>query len=237
MKEYFLSSDSGARTPRLRLITWLAVTAASLMAATAHAHYCGYPVVRCQPGDIVKYEIIADVSENEFSLYDVFDQSDPFVAPVVFFTPISRIRGLFIFEARQVGTNQADLFWSFPPNAAADLCVFDVRVSTNWSSGTAAENPFSGYYGDPVNMFSGELVVREAPDLALGGPLPLFFARYYASGLQSAALVKSALGNNWSHNFDWSAIILTNLDFTNIRTDHSYLIPLQQLFKKRERRG
>ena len=176
----------------------------------ARAHYCGNPVVRCHPGDIVKYEILADVDEDQFSLYDVFNQSDDTVAPVVFFTPISKIRGLFVYEARLPGTNLTDLFWSFPPNSAAGYCTFDVFVSTNWDSGTAGDKPFSAFSDDPVNMFTGELVMHEAPDLSLGGPLPLFFARYYASGLKRDSLVKSALGDNWSHNFDWSAIILTN---------------------------
>lgn len=210
MSPDFHRSVSASRGKRSRSSACFVVFAVTLFATAVHAHYCGYPVVRCQPGDIVKYEIIADVSEDQVSLYDVFDQSNPFVAPVVFFTPVSAIRGLFIYEARLVGTNYTDLFWSFPPHAASGFCTFDIFVSTNWSAGTAGDRPFSAHHGDPVNMFTGELVVREAPDLSLGGPMPLFFARYYASGLQSDALVKSALGNNWSHNFDWSVIVLTN---------------------------
>jgi RHS repeat-associated protein len=192
----------------VRLLLLVATTL--LTASNLSAHYCGPPVIRCKPGDIVTYYIVADVSENEVSLYDVLGQTDPEVAPVVFFTPASKVFGLFVFEARQVGTNQATLFWSFPPNSAADICVVEIRVSTNEPPDTAGAHPFSVSFGDPVNMFTGEFTVQEPPDLMLGGPMRLFFARYYASRLKQDALVRSSLGNNWSHNFDWRAFILTN---------------------------
>jgi RHS repeat-associated protein len=57
---------------------------------------------------------------------------------------------------------------------------------------------------DPVNTTTGELYEQMRPDIQLRGPLPLFLARYYASRLTSDGNVASALGTNWSHNFDWS---------------------------------
>lgn len=188
---------------------WLAV-ACLILAPNANAHYCGPPVIRCKPGDIVTYYIVADVNEDQISLYDVIAQTEPTVAPVVFFTPASPFFGQFVFEAREVGTNKVDLFWSFPPNMAADVCVVDIRVTTNEPPVTAGSNPFAVLFGDPVNAFTGEYIVQEPPDLMLGGPTRLHFSRYYASRLQNSGLIRSSLGNNWSHNFEWHSIVLTN---------------------------
>jgi len=177
-----------------------------------HAHYCGPPVIRCKPGDIITYYILSDRAEEGLTAYSVFDQTHPEVAPVVYYTPAGRIQGVFVMKAMQVGTNNIALFWNFPtPPAASGYCVFEVWVSTNAATTTAGNNPQSAYAGDPVNAYSGELVLQEPPDLFLGGPMPLFFSRYYASRLQADALVNSRLGNNWSHNFEWRAFTsLTN---------------------------
>ena len=55
---------------------------------------------------------------------------------------------------------------------------------------------------DPVNTFTGELLGLEAVDFNLGGPLPLTFARYYASKLSSAAQFTGPLGRNRLHTFE-----------------------------------
>jgi len=68
---------------------------------------------------------------------------------------------------------------------------------------TAANAPFSETGGDPVNTLTGELFFHEPPDLNLGGPMPLYFQRYYASNLDGSTM-SSNLGNNWRHNFDWT---------------------------------
>ncbi len=54
---------------------------------------------------------------------------------------------------------------------------------------------------DPVNTFSGELYSDETRDLDLGGPMPLYFQRYYGSFLRRSHVLGD-LGNNWLHNFD-----------------------------------
>jgi RHS repeat-associated protein len=55
---------------------------------------------------------------------------------------------------------------------------------------------------DPINTFIGELFDLEKVDLNLGGPMPLFFARYYASQLAADGNITSPLGRNRLHNFD-----------------------------------
>jgi RHS repeat-associated protein len=70
---------------------------------------------------------------------------------------------------------------------------------------TSSEVPESGDDGDPVNTLTGELFNAYPPDLHLGGPLPVFFARYYASGLDGLGR-SGRLGTNWRHNFEWSLV-------------------------------
>lgn len=69
---------------------------------------------------------------------------------------------------------------------------------------TTAANPGARTTDDPVNAAWGEMVYGPVTDLALPGPLPLAFQRYYASGLAAEGAVQSALGANWMHNFDLS---------------------------------
>jgi len=73
-----------------------------------------------------------------------------------------------------------------PPNPAADCTANFLYASTDL---------------DPINTFTGELFSRKPADLALGGPMPLYFQRYYASYLRRSFIVGD-LGSNWRHNFD-----------------------------------
>lgn len=67
---------------------------------------------------------------------------------------------------------------------------------------TAEDNAQSGNSNDPVNTRTGELYQQFDPDIDLGGPMPLRFARYYNSGFLQIG-IHANLGNNWRHNFDW----------------------------------
>ncbi|WP_372760095.1 DUF6531 domain-containing protein, partial [Litorivivens sp.] len=60
----------------------------------------------------------------------------------------------------------------------------------------------SGTSLDPVNTFSGEFFFQEVDDFYLGGPLPLYFNRYYGSQLLKGDITGDT-GNNWLHNFEW----------------------------------
>ena len=66
---------------------------------------------------------------------------------------------------------------------------------------TQGQSANNGEKGDPVSTATGELYFS-VTDLYLGGPLPLWFGRTYASFLKVGAGVESALGVNWMHNFD-----------------------------------
>jgi len=54
---------------------------------------------------------------------------------------------------------------------------------------------------DPINTFNGEFFTQKKRELNLGGPMPLYFQRYYAAYLRRSFIVGD-LGNNWRHNFD-----------------------------------
>ncbi len=74
-------------------------------------------------------------------------------------------------------------------------------VSANVTTGG---NGNSGSDAEPVNTFNGELFNTMPPDLALSGPMPLRFFRYYAALLKRDSLIAGKLGDNWLHNFEWT---------------------------------
>ena len=88
------------------------------------------------------------------------------------------------------------------PCTATGSHVFSSEVFEPIGSSTG-NTPFSGINRDPVNSNSGELFFNETPDLFLGGSMPLYFQRYYASYLRRS-FVAGELGDNWRHNFEWA---------------------------------
>ena len=72
---------------------------------------------------------------------------------------------------------------------------------------TAANIPNSGIAPGHVNMATGELILVMRPDLALDGPIPLVFQRYYASMLAREGLASGKVGTNWLSNYDWSLTV------------------------------
>ena len=69
---------------------------------------------------------------------------------------------------------------------------------------TAGDSPQSEVLpSDPVQCGSGEFFLHSIIDISLGGTLPLFFSRMYASRLTFEAVMWSTtLGSNWMHNFE-----------------------------------
>lgn len=97
----------------------------------------------------------------------------------------------------------ADVTFQPEENGGGDGLVACFPSSTQDPSGVATDDNFrgAGSTDDPVSTFTGELFLYEPLDLALGGPLPLHFGRYYASLLDADGRVQSALGPNWVHTF------------------------------------
>lgn len=90
----------------------------------------------------------------------------------------------------------------FDPDTSDNTDAAEIIVTDEEAEST--RNTVSdGTAGDPVSTFTGEVFLTEAPDLALGGPLPVHFERYYGSFLERDGRVESALGPGWAHSFDW----------------------------------
>ena len=72
---------------------------------------------------------------------------------------------------------------------------------------TSKDSKQGGDSNDPVSTFTGELFNQYDPDISLGGPMPLYFARYYSSGFTQVGIF-ARLGDDWRHNFDWKLSII-----------------------------
>ena len=68
---------------------------------------------------------------------------------------------------------------------------------------TTANTPHAGISPGGVNMATGELILVMRPDLALDGPMPVTFGRYYGSMLVREGLAMGHLGPNWLGTYDW----------------------------------
>ena len=126
------------------------------------------------------------------------------------------------------GTEVGQAYTSFKINSGDQACSAIVNLhfgctdgsSTSCKIPTVTKEPpkpdssgnelNAGTNSDPVNTHNGELFFYEPYDLYLGGPMPLYFQRYYASHLRRSG-IKGDLGNNWLHNFDhrlnWSGTL------------------------------
>ena len=185
-------------------------------AVSARAHVSGPQLLEGNVDDTLVYYIVSDVTEENlpsfFFIGAPYNTNSIYVTPDYAFDNI--YEGIWHIECIAPGTQTVTFAWSY---THADNTVsngtFAVEVTVH-PRGTvkksASNYPFSAEDSDPVNLFTGELIMEEAPDLELGGPFPLRFMRYHASGLARDTLVRSALGLNWSHNFDWRALRASN---------------------------
>ena len=73
-----------------------------------------------------------------------------------------------------------------------------------------ANHPFAENKLDPISTYTGELHDILPPDLRLGGPMALFFQRYYAAFLKKDGLIAGALGDNWLHNFEMKLAVTSS---------------------------
>jgi RHS repeat-associated protein len=87
-------------------------------------------------------------------------------------------------------------------NFGGNIVPIPTKSVTNGSVGQSANT------NEPINTFSGELFEDPTVMLNLRGPMPLFFAVYYASLIESDGQITSALGRNRLHNFDSKLILV-----------------------------
>src|SRR5262245_24269076 len=172
-------------TQKRRLI-WLNFLFSLFFAAsTLFAHDGGPPTMTLEVGEVGLYVIKSDVvSEGGLSFYLAHEGYDTNVVKVApegtFGNPGD---GQFVIRALAPGKTTITFGWLYPPHDAGGLFTCEVTVTAPAvKTPTAANAASSATSKDPVNMFTGELTLMEQPDLSLGGPMPLFFVRYYASG-------------------------------------------------------
>ncbi len=84
--------------------------------------------------------------------------------------------------------------------------VYSIEPDTPGGDSDANNYGEAGNTNEPISTATGELYF-EALDMVAGGPLPLYFKRYYASMLTYAGKIGTSLGNNWTHNFDLQLIL------------------------------
>ncbi len=164
-------------------------------------------------GDQFKVHVFADLGENCNAFFDL-SLSDPLIAGVVgeetkwvreedYFLILVNptITGTTTLSMRFMGE---DTYYNRPEGDCHGEAIYTLvlNVTEPPTGVSSANNPFSGTSNDPVNTGSGELFFHEPPDLNLGGPLALYFQRYFASYLRRDFIVGD-LGDNWRHNFEW----------------------------------
>ena len=120
--------------------------------------------------------------------------------------------GSVVVEPVENGMSRVTVTWTItatsPSCVGSNMARFDFTVTGQTLKLTNAEADNPQPLGDPVSLATGELhdptVLR--PDLFLGGPLALTIGRYYAAYLTNTGFT-GTLGNNWTHNFDFSAAV------------------------------
>lgn len=128
--------------------------------------------------------------EGEPSDERIIDDLDFGSVPFVGATIASARNGRLAFYATFTDDSRAFLVTDLPPPP---------EPTGNGPANFAA----SGTSEDPVNTYTGDLFNQYPPDINLNGPMPLFFARYYASSLM-ASYINGSMGNNWRHSFEWT---------------------------------
>jgi len=175
-------------------------------------HACFVNDLVCDPGQeqepIIMYQWETDVFRVQCSSGCVamvtVSVDDPNLVTVTPPTPIEIDWDTVMFivkSGKNTGSAIITIAWSCPPWSGS--CQIPITVN-RWDPPKPTSNgnkPYSETLGDPVNTSNGELHFYEPYDLYLGGLMPLYFQRYYASHLRES-LIFGALGNNWLHNFD-----------------------------------
>lgn len=113
---------------------------------------------------------------------------------------------------------------------AAFLIAAVIGIAPGPASATpvtsAANIAYSGVSPGGVDMATGELILVMRPDLAIDGPFPVQFRRYYASMLAREGFASGHLGPNWLGTYDWSLSVAGPI--VNVVTNGGQRIQFQQ---------
>lgn len=106
-------------------------------------------------------------------------------------------------ESSMLDTDRWANNYAIPIAAALALALLPINAAATPVT-TAANIPHSGFAPGAVDMATGEIIIVCRPDLAMGGPMPLEFRRYYGSMIAREGLAAGRLGTNWLGSYDWS---------------------------------
>jgi RHS repeat-associated protein len=119
--------------------------------------------------------------------------------------------GITLLNSGPFSTQTGSVSGSASENGYFSVTVADLVTGVTINATYPGTPPAAGAsqlntVSDPIATATGELIAPDLPpDLALGGPLPLRFQRYYGSLIGvDADGATTRLGTNWAHNFDWS---------------------------------
>ena len=182
----------------------LIILAAVIFPVTpSQAHQCGPTAITMKVGDVLIWQMTADLQE-------IFTDYTPVSVPdigVVIMSPdfaFLEHHGVITLVATGIGITNFIWSWFYAETNASGVCALEVTVDgfTN-APITAADAFFSVVSDDPVNTFTGEFLLDAGFDLFLNGPMPLYFKRYYASKLYLRTASGSSMGRQWLHNYQW----------------------------------
>jgi RHS repeat-associated protein len=139
--------------------------------------------------------------------------------------PTGRNPAKFIIKGLVKGSTSLTINWKDAVQSYSGNVVVGVLILAPPES-TANFTPVVEI-GDPVNARNGEYFALEKVDLNLGGPMPLFFARYYASKLSTDSRVTSALFSNRLHTFD-SRMVVPSSGRRDVLTNRGRVISFEQ---------
>ena len=190
----------------------LVILAAGILPVTqSQAHVCGPARLTMKVGDVLIWQITADLQEI---LTDYTPTGSPNIGVVIMSpeTPFFAHHGVITLVATGIGKTTFSWNWFYAATGAGGPCQCEVTVDGFTDAPiTAADAFFSIVSDDPVNTFTGEFLLDEGFDLFLNSPMPLYFKRYYASRLDMRTVSGSSMGRQWLHNYDWRLYRSDNL--------------------------
>lgn len=157
-------------------------------------------------GEELTYYIVADVEEENATMYSFVSNTDPTVAEVKAPLNFSQKEfGSWSIKALKLGTTTLTFHWKYKRDRSGNEGDQDEVIVVNVvPPGTrTAANPWAITIADPVNSRSGGFENDEPVGLALGGPQPLEFGVSYDSQRVAEGIAAGAMGANRRHNFEW----------------------------------
>lgn len=157
-------------------------------------------------GEERTYYIVADVEEENATMYSFKSNTDPTVAEVK--APLNfpqKEFGSWTIKGLKLGTTTLTFHWKYKKDRSGNEGDQDEILVVNVvSPGTrTASNQWAITIADPVNSRSGGYESDEPVGLALGGPMPLEFVVDYDSRRVAEGIAAGAMGANRRHNFEW----------------------------------